>query len=79
MERRRWGGYGGDGWLVGDVFWTDTRRFDVFLPDLAIDLLSVDSDVSGRFNAKPNLLAANFEDDDLDLIADDDALMNLSC
>ena len=54
-------------------------RGAVFLLDLQVDFLAMDGDIARGGDAKPDLIATDLDDRDLDLIADLDALVQSSC
>lgn len=45
--------------------------------NLLVDLFPMDGDVAGGSDAEADLLAADFEDHNLDVVADHDDLVNL--
>jgi hypothetical protein len=61
-----------------EVFGSDIGSAAILLCDLLENFFPMDSDVSGRSDTEPYLLAAHFEDDDLDSISDDDCLIYFS-
>lgn len=64
--------------LFRNVFRPYLGRSNILFLDLFVDLLTVNGHVFRRANPEADLLSAHFEDDNLDLVTNNYALVNLS-
>ena len=62
--------------FFGNVLRANLRLFLVLLEDLLVNLFAVTRYVFGRTDAESDLLTTHLQDDDLDIVADDNALMH---